>query len=92
MNSLMSSLNTVAIGSTIEIRDMHSNEREVYTLTHPKEADITCNQISSLTPLAMAVYGRRIGEIVEVDAPGGKFRVRIESIEDEEASQYARAG
>lgn len=91
MNSLLSSRNTVAIGSTIEIRDVHSNEREVYTITHPKDADIACNQISSLTPLATAVYGRRTGEIVKVDAPGGKFRVRIESIDGEPASQYARA-
>jgi transcription elongation factor GreA len=92
MISLMSSCNTVAIGSTTEIRDLHSNEREVYTLTHPRDADITYNKISSLTPLAVALHGRRIGDIVEVDAPGGKFRVRIESVDDEAVDQYARAG
>jgi hypothetical protein len=92
MISLMSPCNTVAIGSTVGIRDLHSNEREVYTLTHPRDADITCNKISSLTPLAFALHGRRIGDIVEVDAPGGTFRVRVESIEDEEVDLYARAG
>ena len=82
----------VSIGSTIEIRDLHSNESETYTLTHPKEADITRNRISSLAPVGKAVYGRRVGDTVDVAAPGGVFRVRIESIDRRSAEKLARAG
>jgi transcription elongation GreA/GreB family factor len=82
----------VSIGSTIEIRDLHSNERETYTLTRPNDADITRNCISSLAPIGKALYGRRIGDTVAVDAPGGVFHVRIESIDYEPMTQLARAG
>jgi regulator of nucleoside diphosphate kinase len=71
----------VAIGSTVEIRDLHSNDLEKYTLVRPHEADIAFNRISSLTPVGRALYGRRPGQVVAVDAPGGTFRVRIEAIE-----------
>lgn len=92
MNSIKFSPDVVAIGSTFAIRDLDSNECELYLLTHPSDADITHNRISSLAPVGKALYGRRAGETVEVNAPGGTFRVRIETIEREAEQQYARAG
>ena len=62
---------TVSIGSTVHIRDLELNEREMYTLTRPGEADIRLNRISTLSPIGRAIYGRRPGEFVEVEAPGG---------------------
>jgi transcription elongation GreA/GreB family factor len=81
----------VSIGSTVEIRDLYTNESETYTLARPNEADIAHNRISSLTPMGKAVFGRRVGDVVDVDAPGGVFRVRIEAI-DHSVGQLARAG
>jgi transcription elongation GreA/GreB family factor len=72
----------VAIGSTVAIRDLQSGELEVYTLVRPDEADITHNRISSFTPAGSALYGRRVGETVEIVAPGGTIHVRIESVRD----------
>jgi transcription elongation factor GreA len=70
----------VSLGSTVHIRDIETNEREMYTLTKPSDADIRRNRISSLTPIAKALYGQRPGEIVEVQAPGGMFLVEIEAV------------
>jgi transcription elongation GreA/GreB family factor len=92
MNSRETLHDKVSIGSTIEIHDLHSNDRETYTLTRPTDADISLNRISSLAPIGKALYGRRTGDIVAVDAPGGVFHVRIESIEREPMQQLARAG
>lgn len=92
MNLYETAPDKVSIGSTIEIRDLHSNERETYTLTRPNDADISRNRISSLAPIGKALYGRRIGDTVAVHAPGGVFHVRIESIEHEPMMQLARAG
>jgi transcription elongation factor GreA len=83
---------TVSIGSTVHIRDLELNEREMYTLTRPSEADIRLNRISTLSPIGRAIYGRRPGEIVEVEAPGGVFHVEIEAVEQLPDLQYARAG
>jgi transcription elongation GreA/GreB family factor len=61
-------------------------------LTRPNDADIARNRISSLAPIGKALYGRRVGDTVAVDAPGGVFHVRIESVENEPMQQLARAG
>ena len=92
MKNYETAYDKVTIGSTIEIRDLHSNERETYTLSLPNDADISLNRISSLAPIGKALYGRRIGDTVAVDAPGGLFRVRIESVNHEPMTQLARAG
>ena len=70
----------VAIGSCVAVRDLETNEVEVYTLVPPNRADISLNRISSLTPVAHALYGRRVGDTVEVSAPGGSIHLRIVSI------------
>jgi transcription elongation GreA/GreB family factor len=70
----------VAIGSTVTVRDPMTGEADVYTLVHPAEADIMANRISSVTPLAHALYGRRAGDEVEVLAPCGPIRLIIESV------------
>lgn len=72
--------NSVEIGSTIAIRDLDTNEVEVYTLVTPNKADIRRNRISSLTPVGRALYGLKVGEIAEIVAPGGKAAYRIESV------------
>jgi transcription elongation GreA/GreB family factor len=73
--------NAISLGSTIYIRDLTSNDREVYTLTRPSEADIRRNRISILSPIGKALYGQESGDIVEVEAPGGVFLVEIEAVE-----------
>jgi transcription elongation GreA/GreB family factor len=80
MNTLELIDDVVTIGSTVAVRDLESNEVDVYTLVAPNRADISANRISSLTPLAHALYGRRAGETVEVLAPAGAIHLRIESI------------
>jgi transcription elongation GreA/GreB family factor len=70
----------VTIGSTVSVRDLDSRDVEVYTLVPPGQADIAANRISSMTPLAHAIYGARPGDEVEVTAPGGVIRLLIESV------------
>lgn len=70
----------VTIGSTVSVRDPYTDEVDTYTLVPPAQADIATNRISSLTPVAHALYGRRAGDEVEVIAPGGPIRLVIESV------------
>jgi hypothetical protein len=79
----------VAINSTVEIRDLDSDELEVYTLVHPNEADILRNRISSFTPIGRALFGRCAGEVVEVAAPRGAVRIRIERVRGPSKHQVA---
>ncbi|HEX6961384.1 MAG TPA: GreA/GreB family elongation factor [Lacipirellula sp.] len=77
----------VTIGSTVTVRDLESGEIEVYTLVPPSQADIANNRISSLTPVAHALYGRRPGDEVHVEAPGGTIRLLLESVQSEAAQE-----
>ena len=80
MNTLELLEDVVTIGSTVAVRDLETNEVDVYTLVPPNQADISLNRISSLTPVAHALYGRRAGETVEVLAPAGGIHLLILSI------------
>lgn len=83
---------TISLGSRVHIRDIESGERETYTLSRPRDADIQLNRISTVSPLGQALYGQHAGRIVEVHAPGGVFLVEIEMVERATSPEYARAG
>jgi transcription elongation GreA/GreB family factor len=70
----------IDIGSTVRILVLRTGEREEYTLVPPGDADILQNRISTLSPIGQAIFGRRAGETVEVDAPAGSITVRIERV------------
>lgn len=80
MNTLEMNGDAVVIGTTVVVRDIETGDTEEYTLVPPAEADIAENRISTMTPLARAIYGKQSGDIVDVLAPGGTVRLRIESV------------
>ncbi|TET39885.1 MAG: transcription elongation factor GreA [Dehalococcoidia bacterium] len=71
----------VTRGCTVVLQDLSSGEELRYTLVHPNEASPTKGKISVASPTAKALLGRRKGEVVEVAAPVGTLRYRIEKIE-----------
>jgi transcription elongation GreA/GreB family factor len=72
----------VTMWSTVAVRDLETHEVDIYTLVPPNQADIALNRISSLTPVAHALYGRRVGDIVDVAAPAGVIQLEICSIRE----------
>ncbi len=83
---------SVGIGSTVYIRDLASHEQETYTLTEPGDADIRQDYISTMSPIGRALYGRRPGEIVMYQAPGGTITFEIAAVEPSPQLQLARNG
>ncbi|UOX99952.1 GreA/GreB family elongation factor [Blastococcus sp. PRF04-17] len=69
------SLPWVELGSRVRVE---TPEGELTVLiVHPIEAVLDAERISSLSPLAQALLGRCAGEMAEVAAPCGHYRVRI---------------
>jgi transcription elongation factor GreA len=83
MKTLETRNNRVAMWSTVAVRDLATQEVDVYTLVPHEHADISMNRISSFTPVAHALYGRHAGEKVEVDAPAGVVRLELLSVRHE---------
>jgi transcription elongation factor GreA len=57
------------------------NIAEQFLLVHPVEAPLDLLRISFTSPLGQAVLGRRVGDIVEFNAPAGRHVARILEIE-----------
>jgi regulator of nucleoside diphosphate kinase len=70
----------VALHSTVQVRDLDSGVRRVYTLVLPSQADVTRGSISILAPLGTALLGYRAGDEVEWRMPGGPVRLTIEEV------------
>ena len=61
----------VVFGSTVEIEDVESGERNVYQIVGDDEADIKEGKISVNSPIARALIGKTEGDTADVQAPGG---------------------
>jgi transcription elongation GreA/GreB family factor len=70
----------VGPGTTVLVTDLSSNQAETFTILGAWDSDPDKGVISYLTPVAMALLNRKVGEEVEVEQQGGKRRHRIEKI------------
>ena len=70
----------VIFGSTVTINDLNSNETNTYQIVGESEANIELNTISLTTPIAKALLKKEVGDVVEVETPGGIKEVEIVDI------------
>ena len=61
---------------------MASNARMTYTIVSPHEMNLEEGKISCKSPIGAALMGRKEGEIEDVQAPSGTFKIRIVSMSD----------
>ena len=66
----------VQLGDWVTVQT-DEGETNRYLIVHPAEAVVDRQRISADSPLAVAALGRRVGDLVEVDAPSGRYRCRI---------------
>ena len=71
----------VELGSTVHLRNLKSGTMLKYTVVSPREVNPTDGKISIDSPMGRALLARGEGEEVEVAAPAGSLRFRIEKIE-----------
>lgn len=67
----------VTIGSTFEIEYLDDEEKEEYKIVGSTEADPFENKISNESPIAVAVIGKKKGDIVTVTSPSGNYKIKI---------------
>jgi transcription elongation factor GreA len=69
------------LGGTLVLANVGSGTQVRYTLVGPNEANPAQGKISIASPVGRALVDRKVGDEVEVAAPAGTLRFRIESIE-----------
>ncbi len=73
---------TVAtLGSKIVVKDLYTTEELAYTLVNPSEASPIQGKISVASPAGKAFMNKGAGEVVEVVAPAGIIKYKIEKVE-----------
>ncbi len=70
----------VEIAAKVTIQE-DDNEPELFTIVGPAEANPRMGRISNKSPLGRALLEHRAGDTVNVDAPGGSFKVHILKVE-----------
>ena len=70
----------IVFGATVELEDLDTGERKIYTLLGPDETDYTAGSISVLSPVGRALLGREEGDEIMVEAPRGRISYEIMSI------------
>lgn len=69
----------VEIGSRVTVREGRRKEEE-YRIVGAREANPREGLISHASPLGMALLGKAVDEMAEIEAPSGSFKVKIVKI------------
>lgn len=72
--------NVVTLGKTVTFVELPDGEEEEYTIVGSAEADPFEGKISNDSPIAKALIGRKVDDVVKLTTPGGEMEVRIVSI------------
>ncbi len=61
----------VVFGSTVDLEEESSGAAVTYQIVGDDEADLKQGLISISSPIARALIGKEVGDVAEVQAPGG---------------------
>ena len=82
------STDNVAVGTVVRVLDVEFDEEETYTIVGFTEADPNKNLISQESPIGAALtnangagVGATVGQIVDVQTPGGLLKLKILEID-----------
>ncbi len=63
--------NSVKFGATVTLIDEDTDEKKIYQIVGDSEADVKSGKVSISSPISRALIGKKVGDTVEVLAPGG---------------------
>jgi transcription elongation factor GreA len=71
----------VKFGATVSVVDEDTEDEARYQIVGEHEADVKLGKLSISSPLSRAMIGKEVGEVVEVNTPGGVKAYEILKIE-----------
>jgi transcription elongation factor GreA len=72
---------SIKFGATVELIDDETEEQVIYHIVGEYEADIVKKRISIVSPIAKALIGKSVGDIVEVSTPNGSKSYEVVKVE-----------
>jgi transcription elongation factor GreA len=62
---------TIKFGATVTLIDEDTGAEKVFQIVGESEADVKSGRVSITSPTARALIGKKVGDAVEVNTPGG---------------------
>ena len=70
----------VTLLSKVKITNLGTDAQAEYTIVSPHETDLQAGKISLNSPIGKALFGKKAGDVVTVQAPSAEIQFRIESV------------
>ena len=74
------STDAAQIMSKVEMTNLSTKAKMVYTIVSENEANLKLGKISIKTPIAQGILNHKVGDTVEVSIPRGTIKLRIDKI------------
>ncbi|MDB5471110.1 MAG: transcription elongation factor GreA [Caulobacter sp.] len=71
----------IKFGATVSVVDEDTEEEARYQIVGEHEADVKGGRVSITSPIARAMIGKEMGDVVEVNTPGGVKAYEILKVE-----------
>ncbi|GEK88001.1 transcription elongation factor GreA [Alkalibacterium putridalgicola] len=70
----------VTLGRSVMFKELPDGIEEEYTIVGKAEADPFSGKISNESPIAQALLGKKVGDKVDIQTPGGTMSVEITKV------------
>ena len=70
----------VTILSKVKMVNMGNKKSIVYQIVSENEADLKLGKISVSSPIGKGLLGKKVGEVAEVQTPGGVLKFKVQEI------------
>ena len=71
----------VKFGATVTVVDEDTEKEDRYQIVGEHEADVKQGRVSVTSPIARAMIGKEVGDVIEVNTPGGVKAYEILKVE-----------
>jgi regulator of nucleoside diphosphate kinase len=81
----------VTMNSVVKISFVGEEQQQEFRIVYPDEADFRMKKVSIFAPIATALIGFRVGDLIEWMVPGGLKKIKIDGIsyQPEAAGEYS---
>lgn len=70
----------ITLLSKVEFTNLENNSKMEFTIVSPHEMNLQEGKISFKSPIGNALMGKKPGDVVEVKAPAGTMKLRIDKV------------
>ncbi len=71
----------IVFGATVELIDLETDKKVQYTILGEFEADLKKRRISIKSPVAQGLLGKKKGDVVGIQSPGGLREYEVVSVD-----------